>query len=40
VVREATVPFWDAYLIDEPDGPDRVIAAAESADQVRIEADP
>jgi dienelactone hydrolase len=40
VVHDVTLPFWDGYLADDPDATDRLVEAAESADQVRIEAAP
>ncbi len=40
LVGEVTTSFWEAYLSDDPDAPDALVAAAESADLTRIDAEP
>jgi fermentation-respiration switch protein FrsA (DUF1100 family) len=40
VVRETTIDFWDAYLLGDSDGVDRLVEAAETSGNSRISAEP
>lgn len=40
VVEDATIAFWDTYLLDDPDTADRLATAADASETASLTADP